>query len=144
MSDDDGYQLGTPVVAGSDNWTVELPPCCKDRLYRVELDVDENNFYFSGGTLIGTSGFICVNAGIRIKLTSRAQSDVYITATQKIFNFSSTILSPGKNMFFSTSHAAIVQGGTLTVRVGQSNPSPAATLDVTLCPEPGPFRSLDC
>lgn len=142
MTEDDGYQLGTPVVAGSDNWTTELPPCCRDKAYYTELDVTETDFYFSDGTLIGASGYICIDAGSRIKLTSRASVDLYITATNAIFNFSSAILVPNDTLFFSTSNASIVQGGTLTVRVGRGTPGPAATLDVTLCPSPGPFRSL--
>ena len=43
----------------------------------------------------------------------------------------------------TTAHGgSIVQGGELTVRRGQNNPSPAAVLDVTLCPtniDPDPF-----
>ncbi len=139
MRDDDGYQLGTPVVPGSDNWTIEVPACCGNALGYTELVVSDSGFSFTDGK---RTDAICIYAGARIKLLSRSSADLYITATQAIFRFSSAIIPAGQSLTCPTAPVSIVQGGVLTVRRGQNNPSPAAVLDVTLCPtklDPDPF-----
>jgi hypothetical protein len=137
---DDGFQLGTPVVPGGDNFTITTPAGCKNALGYTQLLVTDNGFSLADGTTIGRTGCIYVYSSARIQLTNRAPGTIEISATQAIFGYSSATLKPNESLTHSTAVVSIVQGGTLKSQMrGGANVN---ILDVVLCPcdiDPDPF-----
>jgi hypothetical protein len=128
---DDGYQLGTPVVPGSDNFTITTPAGCENARGYTQLLLTDDGFWFNDGTKIGRTGCIYVGSGVRIQLTNRAPGTIDISATQAIFGYSSATLKPNESMTHSTAVVKIPQGGSLKSQMrGSANVN---VLDVVLC-----------
>jgi hypothetical protein len=124
VGDNDGFYYGTPVVEGSDNFTVIVPPQCDS--------AKDNWNFFVDPSGIGPNDAYYLSSGARVSFISRVNKDVVLGLTRAIFGQSSIKVPAGGRADISITTAAILQGGTVVCPdLGKGD---RTTIDIVVCP----------
>jgi hypothetical protein len=126
MSDDlDSYQLGTPVVPGSDNFTAADPPGCSGAVDEQWLP------FFGGSTFFPSPGCIFLKSGGRLSISNNSNDTIDFQFTNGLFLQNAVTVQPSQSVKVQANTASIAKGGTI-IAVLRSN-SNKSFQDVVVC-----------
>jgi hypothetical protein len=108
VSDDtnDSYQLGTPVVPGSDNFTAANPPGCSNAT---------NDFFIflSGANVFPTPGCAFINSGGTFSIMNGTVLTFDFQFTPGVFVQNSATLAGAQSIHVTAQSVSISRGGTI-------------------------------